>query len=971
VSTADPTSRRRPVLAIALPLGLVLWVTGPLILADRLLVYRDAAHFYYPTFHYAQEEWSAGSAPLWNDLEGLGSPMLGGGTSSVFYPGKAIFFILPFDAAYKVYIVGHLLLAAWAAMQLAQRWGAGTAGAALAALAYAGGGQVLSQCCNVVYLVSAAWLPAGMIVIDDLARTRSTRSALFLAVVLAAVTLGGDPQAAYHLVLIAAAYVWLVRRSERRSGAATASQHAGTQSDAKSASSPPRWRQNRLLLLALAAAMGLAVAAVQVLPSWELLRQSDRAESDVPRSLYELVTWRAPPEGGTPTAPWYAGLLARPSSPAGETSVDRATDFSVGPWRWPEFLWPNFSGRQYPEHRRWIEALPAEGRAWAPSLYLGCLPLLLALRCRAWRKATPQGRLMFWLCVVGLVGGLGEYGLGWLSRQAAAPVAKGATEDWPLGDAFGGLYWLLTLVLPGYAGFRYPGKLLVLFSLGASLLAGQGWGELEAESQKPQSPPRWRLAMALAVASAAGFVIALALKPWWAQWVGGAEPDALFGPLDARGAWTDLAWSLAQTLVVTAVGWCVVRFWLGQKKWAGVVVVVVTAVDLALANGWMLATAPASLWHDGSRVADAIQDDARRDRAEFYRVARADDWFPAAWQKSVSAQRQAEGVAFDRDTLSPKYHLLHDVPLLNSPETLANRDLQTLLLFSPLREDSVAARGADGRLLPVHPELPSMLAVRYRVLPPGQAPPAGSWEPLEAAVMPGLETRVWKNASAQPRAFVVYDVEVLPGLSDRRPGAIKERTLKVLFPGGQPRNLARTAVVEVDDASYWRGQLRAPAAVGVASSGGPSGKNSPPEGGTPTEAAPPGGPAAAECQMIGSSPQEVQLDVHLPSPGLVVLADLYYPGWTAEFSTRTASGDLSASAPVTVLRANRVLRGVWLPAGEHRVTFRYRPATFAYGGWTSALCCCAWCLALLGPALGARQKPRASRRAVNQPAPAN
>ncbi|MBI1902744.1 MAG: hypothetical protein HYS13_16725, partial [Planctomycetia bacterium] len=777
---------------------------------------------------------------------------------------------------------------------------------------------------------------------------------------LAAVTLGGDPQTAYHLILMAAVYAWLVRRGERKAAPAGALPAEGKKQDDESAT-PPRWRGNRLVLLTLAVAMAFALAAVQVLPTWELLGLSDRAESDAPRSLCELAVGvpplggaprnAAPPEGGTPTStppeggtptstppeggtptPWYAGLLSRPSSPAGETSLDRASDFSVGPWRWPEFLWPNFSGRQYPVHRRWIEALPAEGRAFCPSLYFGCLPLLLALRCRAWRKTTPQGRLMFWLCVTGLIGALGEYGLSWLSKQATALFSPGATKDWPVGDALGGLYWLMTVVLPGYVGFRYPGKLLVLFSLGASMLAAQGWRELAEEGDKAQSPPRWRSAMILVVASAVGLVVALAVKRFWAQWVGGAEPDPLFGPLDVNGAWSDVVWSFGQTLVVTTIGWCVATFWLRRAKLTGVVVLMVTAADLAVANGWMLSTAPAPLWHDRSRVADAINEDAQHDGVDSFRVGRGSDWFPADWAKSVGTVRQAEGVAFDRDTLSPKYHLLHGVALVNSPETLANRDLQTLHLFSPLREETPATRTADGRPLPVHPELLSALGVRYLVLPPGAAPPA-TWQPLESPALTGVETCVWKNPSAQPRAWAVYDVEVLPEPADRRPAAIKERTRDVLFPGGLSRDFVRTAVVEVNDVAYWTKQFRrrAPAAA-----------------------------IGGECRVVAAGPQEVHVDVHLPSPGLVVLADLYYPGWTAEVSTRSAVGEWSPPTPLSILRTNRVLRGVYLPAGEHRVTYRYRPATYTWGLCLSGAGAIAWLGTLFWRSpTGQAQKPAA------------
>jgi O-antigen/teichoic acid export membrane protein len=61
--------------------------------------------------------------------------------------------------------------------------------------------------------------------------------------------------------------------------------------------------------------------------------------------------------------------------------------------------------------------------------------------------------------------------------------------------------------------------------------------------------------------------------------------------------------------------------------------------------------------------------------------------------------------------------------------------------------------------------------------------------------------------------------------------------------------------------------------------------------------------------------------------GILVLADVYVPGWTA-----TVDG-----APTTVLRANGLFRAVELPSGAHTVEFRYRPLTVRIGGLLTAI----------------------------------
>ena len=58
----------------------------------------------------------------------------------------------------------------------------------------------------------------------------------------------------------------------------------------------------------------------------------------------------------------------------------------------------------------------------------------------------------------------------------------------------------------------------------------------------------------------------------------------------------------------------------------------------------------------------------------------------------------------------------------------------------------------------------------------------------------------------------------------------------------------------------------------------------------------------------------VTVEVNTPAPGLLRLADLWYPDWTASVDGRRAP----------VLRADYLLRAVPVPAGRHRVEFDFR-----------------------------------------------
>jgi hypothetical protein len=74
------------------------------------------------------------------------------------------------------------------------------------------------------------------------------------------------------------------------------------------------------------------------------------------------------------------------------------------------------------------------------------------------------------------------------------------------------------------------------------------------------------------------------------------------------------------------------------------------------------------------------------------------------------------------------------------------------------------------------------------------------------------------------------------------------------------------------------------------------------------------------------SPQEVVLDVELDSPGLVVLADVMYPGWTLKIDDR----------PAPIYRVNGLMRGALVAANRARLVYTYEPRSFHVGLAVSA-----------------------------------
>jgi hypothetical protein len=74
------------------------------------------------------------------------------------------------------------------------------------------------------------------------------------------------------------------------------------------------------------------------------------------------------------------------------------------------------------------------------------------------------------------------------------------------------------------------------------------------------------------------------------------------------------------------------------------------------------------------------------------------------------------------------------------------------------------------------------------------------------------------------------------------------------------------------------------------------------------------GPAAGgQVRMASYRLNDVTVEVETPAPALLRLADLWYPDWTARVDGRRTP----------ILKADYLLRAVYVPAGRHRVEFRY------------------------------------------------
>ena len=87
-----------------------------------------------------------------------------------------------------------------------------------------------------------------------------------------------------------------------------------------------------------------------------------------------------------------------------------------------------------------------------------------------------------------------------------------------------------------------------------------------------------------------------------------------------------------------------------------------------------------------------------------------------------------------------------------------------------------------------------------------------------------------------------------------------------------------------------------------------------------------GNAEAGAATVDSETASEVRIGVPNTPPGILVLADQWYPGWTA-----TVDGDARPVLPI-----DTTFRGIEIGEGAHEAVFRYQPASFRYGLMLSA-----------------------------------
>ena len=633
--------------SLALPLLLILslWLLffWPMMAGQEIAGYRDSSYLYYPMFQWIDQEIAAGNFPLWMPFDDLGFPLLADGTSSMLYPGKLVFHLrfLSFPSRYGIYLAMHVLLAALGAFWLSRTLKARPWGACLAAISFAFGGSLLFQVCNVIYLVSGAWLPVALSCIWKMLDQHQKRPfvwAIAAGALCAMMILGGDPQMVYHVGLIALFSIVCFAL--------------------KGLGHP--FRQN-LASLVIIVVVTSGLAAAQLIPTFQWTQHSDRMSSPQPLTLWQAVVGEDPSVSLT-------SLAKRPEGPP----LTDVYQFSQEPWTVLEFLWSGIFGADAPVNTRWTAAFPGAERLWMPSVYFGTIPFVLALSgIRFWQSKSSNGRKgragqvwLTWIAVCFMLASFGWYGPVWLAKE----LSLLAGDDWFEGSF--GVYWLMVTLLPKYILFRYPAKLVVVAVLALCVLAG-------IQTRPRSIIKNTRFWLGLSVFS---LMIALVmLLPTMLEQLGRCHSTGIYGPFQATLCQRAIVFSLLKTAFF-AGSVCTFCFLLKQAvdrnkfnlsrsylRNISCVLALLIAFDLFISNRWMLHPVPTSIINGPVDIAARIKDDrakANLDPAMLLSIDRSDTIvnFDPQWHETPSPNRIAEIAHWRRESLFPKTHL--DIPNL-------------------------------------------------------------------------------------------------------------------------------------------------------------------------------------------------------------------------------------------------------------------------------------------------------------------
>jgi hypothetical protein len=473
-----------PVIVAPFLLLAPVWLTG------KALFWGTVSLQFAPWRAYAYELLRQGELPLWNPLAGMGAPLWANYQAGLAYPPNWLYFLLHWmgGAAWAAWgqallVAAHLAWAGMGMARLAKRLGLGELGQIVSGLAFGMSGYLTARAGFLSINAAVAWTPWLIWGIEQVIH-REGKGLATAELSLAVIV-------AMQLLAGHAQTTWYTLLL---AGMWWLWRLAGQ----------PRVRHSLAALsrLAAAGALGWGMAAIQWLPTAEYLSQSQRA---------------------------------------GGVGYEFAMIYSFWPWRFLTLLAPNMFGTPA-QGNYW-----GYGNLWEDAVYIGVLPLALALAAIA-RAARHRGRGLPLAAFLALV------------TLSSFILALG--EHTPI-------FPFLYRYIPTFALFQAPTRFTIWAVFALALLGGMGVDGWRRPEKRSLYWTRLGVAGAAAVMIGAGvvrlliqgvqltFLSATALAGFWAAGVGalallaprkGAAEGA---PASTGWGWGVILWVCADLLVAS------------------------------------------------------------------------------------------------------------------------------------------------------------------------------------------------------------------------------------------------------------------------------------------------------------------------------------------------------------------------------------------------------------------------------------
>ena len=525
--------------------------------------------------------------------------------------------------------------------------------------------------------------------------------------------------------------------------------------------------------------------------------------------------------------------------------------------------------------------------------------------------------------------------------------------SWLLALGSFGLGFPLVHKLPLFSFFRQPARFAMVAAFGLAFLAALGLDLLRAQGGAGALSVRWLgkawlwLAGLIAAGTAVATIVlsgfAFLIVPYGYDYIDrvivgsegrflGAERyyrtfDQLYDRMEA--AFSLVGWTPRFLLVAALLsGLALWRYRRGalaprHAQWAMAGLLV---FDVLLAPGHAIPTV-AQPWQAREPQVMAVIDDESGEawRVFSYRgLAQKFELSTAAGTRLSREQRDLLEYLYLNETLEPNLPLTRGLRSIDGYENLMPRQTAEYLAYVGSERATVSGFAGDrqfdeaARQEILARRVPALAAAGVRYLTSGV--------PLD---VPGLQERLNAEIPLPAWAGVTQPI-YLYEVQGWRPRAYVARSWRVADPE-----------LPVDMQLDGLGAL----------SGGVIVDREPR---IPASASPVAGDALGKLEL---GPERLSLEVDLAAPGLLVVNEASYPGWSASVDGQSRE----------LLTVNFMLRGLALGAGPHLIEMRYRPPGYVQGIAIS-LAALAATIGLLGAGLWAERRGRGRSGSAGTPA---